>query len=75
MTRRAKCPMCTDGVLTGGDGKLDQSGHTYLPTTVWSCDLCGYVRYDPANVARWRPQEPRQATSPEAGAGVIQRAA
>src|ERR687887_489628 len=66
MTRTAKCPMCADGVLTGTDGKLDQSGNTHLPTTVWACDVCGCVRYDPANVARWRPLESAYAPSASA---------
>ena len=76
MSRRAKCPMCTDGVLTGSDGKLDQSGNTYLPTTVWTCDVCGCVRYDPANVARWRAHESCEAPASTAPcADAMQRAA
>jgi hypothetical protein len=70
--------MCTDGVLTGTDGKLDQSGNTYLPTTVWTCDVCGCVRYDPANVARWRPHESCEsadASAPAPGVSTMQRAA
>jgi hypothetical protein len=55
MTPQAKCPMCANGVLTRTDGKLDQSGETYLPTTAWACDVCGCVRYDAAKVAAWRP--------------------
>ena len=54
MTRTAKCPMCTDGILTRTDGKLDQSGETYLPTAIWACDTCGCVRYDAAKVAAWK---------------------
>ena len=55
MTDRDKCPMCADGEVSRTEGRLDQSGATYLPTAVWSCNLCGYVRYDPARSAQWRP--------------------
>ncbi len=55
MTDRDKCPMCAAGEVTRSDGKLEQSGATYLPTAVWTCNLCGYVRYDPAMSAQWRP--------------------
>jgi hypothetical protein len=79
MTRTAKCPMCADGVLTTAEGKLDQSGETYLPTTVWTCDRCGCVRYDRAKVAGWRSHgscEPAQASSPaQAQAAATRRAA
>jgi hypothetical protein len=61
MTRTAKCPMCNDGVLTGSDGKLDQSGNTHLPTTVWACDVCGCVRYDGAARVGWQPNQARAA--------------
>jgi hypothetical protein len=64
--------MCSDGVLTRTEGKLDQSGETYLPTTVWSCDVCGCVRYDPAKVT-WRSYKACASTS--AGTGTTQRAA
>ena len=55
MSDRDKCPMCADGEVVRTEGQLDQSGATYLPTAVWSCALCGYVRYDPALSAHWRP--------------------
>ena len=50
-----KCPMCSRGEVTKAEGRLDQSGATYLPTAVWTCHTCGYVRYDPATATRWRP--------------------
>jgi ribosomal protein L37AE/L43A len=50
-----KCPMCADGEVTRSEGRLDQSGATYLPTNVWTCKVCGYVRFDPAMAARWLP--------------------
>jgi hypothetical protein len=62
MTRRAKCPMCKDGMLTASEGKLDQSGGTYLPTTTWSCDVCGCVRYDGAKASAWRGREASDAS-------------
>lgn len=48
------CPICRGGVLSRGEGKLEQSGDSYLPTVVWSCALCEYRRYEPATGARWR---------------------
>ena len=71
MSLRAKCSMCADGVLTASEGQLDQSGHTYLPTTMWSCDTCGCVRYDGVR-APWQPQS--RAATPVPGA-AIKRAA
>jgi hypothetical protein len=65
--------MCADGVLTASEGKLDQSGHTYLPTTMWSCDTCGCVRYDAANSARWQSERSREAAA--AAPGALKRAA
>jgi hypothetical protein len=58
MTPSAKCSMCADGILTRSDGRLDQSGETYLPTTVWTCDVCGCTRYESAKVVAWRPHAP-----------------
>ena len=75
MSRRAKCPMCTDGILTATEGKLDQSGNTYLPTTVWACDVCGCVHYDAAREG-WRPRDGyARAADPTAAEAPIQRAA
>ncbi len=59
MIDRDKCPMCADGEVTRSEGKLEQSGATYLPTAVWTCNVCGYVRYEPAMAAHWRPTEVR----------------
>lgn len=61
MKERAKCPMCAQGEVTRAEGCLDQSGATYLPTSVWSCDVCGYVRYDPAPSARWQAMKCAEA--------------
>lgn len=55
MADRAKCPRCSGGTLTRSEGKLDQCGDTYLPTSVWTCDVCGCARYEPAVAAQWRP--------------------
>ncbi len=48
------CPMCRDGVLLRTEGRLDQSGDSYLPTDVWTCPRCGYSRFEPALNVRWR---------------------
>ena len=48
------CPMCPDGELSRGEGRLDQSGETYLPTVIWDCTTCGYAHYEPAVGASWR---------------------
>jgi ribosomal protein L37AE/L43A len=61
MNDRARCPMCADGEVTRSEGRLEQSGNTYLPTSMWTCDTCGYVRYEPAVVVHWRPIEPSRA--------------
>jgi hypothetical protein len=49
--------MCADGVLTATEGRLDQSGATYLPTTIWSCNTCGCARYESATRVAWRSLE------------------
>ncbi len=54
MPENVQCPMCDDGVAVRGEGRLEQSGDTWLPTTVWTCGRCGYARYEPAPDARWR---------------------
>jgi hypothetical protein len=59
--------MCRDGFLTPAEGKLDQSGRTYLPTTVWSCEVCGCARYEPAKTSPWRSHAADEAgTAPRA---------
>lgn len=54
MTTDVVCPICRGGVLSRGEGKLEQSGDSYLPTVVWSCPRCAYTRYEPATHARWQ---------------------
>jgi len=56
MPENVHCPMCDDGVAVRGEGRLEQSGDTWLPTTVWTCDRCGYARYEAALGARWRAE-------------------
>jgi hypothetical protein len=51
------CPICNGGTLARGDGRLEQSGDSYLPTVVWSCGCCGYARFEPALSRKWRPAE------------------
>ncbi len=48
------CPMCHDGILLRTEGRLDQSGDSYLPTAVWTCPRCGYSKFEPALHARWQ---------------------
>lgn len=49
------CPMCRDGILEHREGRLDQSGDSYLPTSALRCPRCEYARFEPALRARWVP--------------------
>lgn len=68
MTEGTRCERCLAGVIHRGQGKLDQSGNTYLPTTVWTCDVCGLASYEPALGTPWRAEatrpEPEERPSP-----------
>ncbi len=68
MTEGARCERCLAGSIHRGQGRLDQSGNTYLPTTVWTCDVCGFAAYEPALGTRWRAldtgPEPEERHSP-----------
>jgi len=64
MNDTAHCPMCADGEVTRSEGRLEQSGETYLPTSIWTCNTCGYVRYEAAVVVHWRPVESCRAPAP-----------
>ncbi len=66
MSEHAHCPMCADGEVSRSEGRLEQSGETYLPTSMWTCNTCGYVRYEPAIVARWRTADGRVPPPPRA---------
>ncbi len=68
MTERDLCPTCQAGNVRSREGRLEQSGYTYLPTTVWSCDVCGYARYEPALGTRWRPAADREIVAVPASA-------
>lgn len=57
------CPMCREGELAATEGRLEQSGDSYLPTTVWSCATCGYTRFAPALHARWRSAAPGEVAA------------
>lgn len=48
------CPICNGDTLVRGEGKLEQSGNSYLPTVVWSCGCCGYARFESALGGKWR---------------------
>ncbi len=58
------CPMCHDGVLLRTEGRLDQSGDSYLPTAVWTCPRCEYSRFEPALNVRWRSALKPEPASP-----------
>jgi hypothetical protein len=62
------CPVCHAGALARGEGKLEQSGDSYLPTVVWSCACCGYARFEPALGRRWRPEHAPACEAPVAAA-------
>ncbi len=80
MADREICPMCAQGEVVRGEGRLDQCGDTYLPTEVRSCAVCGFTTYAPALAARWRPAhaavvEVRRPGEVVAGAPGSRRAA
>jgi hypothetical protein len=64
--------MCDAGDLARATGQLEQSGETFLPTTVSSCAICGYARFEPAVGAHWRADA---APAPLAPAAPARRAA
>ena len=43
--------------MAKGEGKLDQSGQTYLPTVVWTCGVCGCKAWEPATNVTHRVEE------------------
>jgi len=49
------CPVCKNRGVQRQDGRLDQSGLTYLPTVVWRCAVCDYASYEAARHVRWLP--------------------
>ncbi len=57
------CPICNGATLVRGEGKLEQSGDSYLPTVVWSCGCCGYARFEPALGRKWRAADELVAAS------------
>ncbi len=54
MPERRKCPICAAGEMVRREGKLDQCGDTYLPTTVSTCTICGYAKFEPALGVHWK---------------------
>ncbi len=58
------CPICHDGVLERIEGRLDQSGDSYLPTVVWRCPRCEYSRFEPAMRVRWRTAAADETPAP-----------
>lgn len=73
MTEHDRCPMCQAGEVVRSEGRLDQSGRTYLPTTLWSCAICGFARYEPALAAQWRSVD--AAAGPAPLVAAVRRAA
>jgi len=58
MSRSIRCPMCDGGELVRSEGRLDQSGDTYIPTIVWSCPICEFASWEPAVGVHWRCASP-----------------
>lgn len=75
MTTDVVCPICRGGVLSRGDGRLEQSGDSYLPTVVWACPRCAYTRYEPAPRAHWQPVHGAATSDAEAQAQAGSRRA
>lgn len=67
MSEPRTCPMCDGAVMVRSEGRLEQSGDTYLPTIVSSCPVCGYTTFEPAVGVRWKSE--LEAEAPAASAG------
>lgn len=65
------CPICIDGEVVRRDGQLDQSGQTFLPTSVTTCTTCGWARYEPARHATWQPTHAATAAAPISAAAEV----
>ena len=48
--------MCDGAEMVRSEGRLEQSGDTYLPTIVSSCPVCGYTKFAPAVGVRWKSE-------------------
>ncbi len=64
MAETRSCPMCVGGEVVRSEGRLEQSGRTYLPTIVTTCPLCGYAKFEPALGVHWKSDEPVLAVGP-----------
>ena len=62
--REHACPICRQGTLERGEGRLDQSGDSHLPTAVWRCPRCEYARFEPVPQGRWVPASAPVAVMP-----------
>lgn len=71
MSDPRSCPICHRGELVRREGRLDQSGDTFLPTVISSCLVCGYTKFDPAVGVRWKSEH---VAAPDPG-GVQRKAA
>jgi hypothetical protein len=56
--------MCDAGDLRCATGQLEQSGETFLPTTVSTCEICGYARFEPALGVHWEAERAPAAPAP-----------
>ncbi len=65
------CPICHNGVLERCEGRLDQSGESYVPTLVHRCRTCAYARFEPAVRAKWVPTFPEVAELRPAASAVL----
>ena len=75
MTTDVPCPVCRGGGLVREEGRLEQSGDSYLPTAVWRCACCGYTRWEPAERARWQPAQEQRETASRAPQTLARRRA
>jgi len=75
MSEGDRCPVCGNPEMHRSEGRLDQCGLTYLPTTVWSCPACEFASYAPALAAHWQPTEAARSESVPSPAAPTRRAA
>lgn len=50
------CPICRRAEMVRHEGRLEQSGDTFLPTVQSSCPVCGYTKFEPALGVRWKSE-------------------
>lgn len=75
MSESDRCPVCGNPEMRHGEGRLDQCGLTYLPTTVWSCPVCNFAWYAPAPTVHWQAAEAARDDEVSPPAAPARRAA